>query len=56
MLIELPRQVPDGLAIDVAGDLYISLYNPNIVYRLTAAGELMTGPWPAAGAIPFIWR
>ena len=42
VLIELPRQVPDGLAFDVAGDLYISLYNPNIVYRLTGAGELIT--------------
>ena len=42
VLIELPRQVPDGLAFDASGDLYISLYNPNIVYRLTAAGELIT--------------
>ena len=42
VLIELPRQVPDGLAFDVAGDLYISLYNPNIVYRWTGAGELIT--------------
>lgn len=42
VVVELPRQVPDGLAFDVAGDLYISLYNPNIVYRLTAKGELIT--------------
>lgn len=42
VVVELPRQVPDGVAFDVAGDLYISLYNPNIVYRLTAAGELVT--------------
>ena len=42
VLIELPRQVPDGLAFDARGDLYISLYNPNIVYRLTTAGELIT--------------
>ena len=40
--MELPRQVPDGLAFDVAGDLYISLYNPNIVYRLTTSSELIT--------------
>jgi gluconolactonase len=42
VVVELPRQVPDGVAFDVAGDLYISLYNPNIVYRLNAAGELVT--------------
>ncbi len=42
VLIELPRQVPDGLAFDARGDLYISLYNPNIVYRLTTSGELVT--------------
>lgn len=42
VLVELPRQVPDGLAFDIAGDLYISLYNPNIIYRYTAAGELIT--------------
>jgi gluconolactonase len=42
VVVELPRQVPDGVALDEAGDLYISLYNPNIIYRLTAAGELIT--------------
>ncbi|MFM8745630.1 MAG: SMP-30/gluconolactonase/LRE family protein [Aestuariivirga sp.] len=40
ILVELPRQVPDGLALDVSGNLYISLYNPNIIYRLTPAGQL----------------
>jgi gluconolactonase len=42
VVVELPRQVPDGLAFDETGDLYISLYNPNIIYRLSAAGELIT--------------
>jgi gluconolactonase len=42
VVVELPRNVPDGLAFDEAGDLYISLYNPNIIYRLSAAGELIT--------------
>lgn len=42
ILAELPRQVPDGLALDVAGNLYISLYNPNIIYRLTPGGQLET--------------
>lgn len=42
VVVELPRQVPDGIAFDTAGDLYISLYNPNIVYRYTAGGKLVT--------------
>lgn len=42
VLVELPRQVPDGVAFDMNGDLYISLYNPNIIYRLTASGKLDT--------------
>lgn len=42
VLVELPRQVPDGLALDVAGNLYISLYNPNIIHRLTPAGTVET--------------
>jgi gluconolactonase len=42
VLVELPRQVPDGVAFDVDGDLYISLYNPNTIYRLTASGKLTT--------------
>lgn len=40
ILVELPRRVPDGLALDMAGNLYISLYNPNIIYRLTPEGQL----------------
>lgn len=42
ILVELPRQVPDGLALDVAGNLYISLYNPNMIHRLTPAGTVET--------------
>lgn len=42
IVVELPRQVPDGIAFDADGDLYISLYNPNIIYRLTGKGELIT--------------
>jgi gluconolactonase len=43
VVFELPRTVPDGVAFDSAGDLYISLYNPNIIYRLAAStGELTT--------------
>ncbi len=33
VVVELPRTVPDGVAFDSEGTLYISLYNPNIIYR-----------------------
>lgn len=42
VVAELPRTVPDGVAFDENGDLYISLYNPNIIYRYTTKGELIT--------------
>jgi SMP-30/Gluconolactonase/LRE-like region len=42
VLVELPRQVPDGVALDAKGDLYISLYNPNTIYRYTVKGQLIT--------------
>ncbi len=42
VVVDLPRTVPDGVALDANGDLYISLYNPNIIYRLTQAGALVT--------------
>ena len=42
VLVELPRQVPDGVALDIDGNLYISLYTPNIIYMLTPGGELIT--------------
>lgn len=40
VVVELPRNVPDGVAFDVAGNLYISLYNPNIIYRYDTRGTL----------------
>jgi gluconolactonase len=39
-VVELPRNVPDGLAFDAEGNLYIACYTPDIIYRLTPAGEL----------------
>lgn len=42
VLVELPRQVPDGVALDRNGDLYISLFNPNIIYRCGPGGALVT--------------
>jgi sugar lactone lactonase YvrE len=39
-VIELPRTVPDGLAFDAEGGLWIGCYQPNRVYRLDASGDL----------------
>ncbi len=49
MVVELPRTVPDGLAFDREGNLYISCYNPHVIYRLTPAGklDLLLDDWEA---------
>ena len=39
-VVELPRTVPDGLALDTVGNLYISCYRPDRVYRMAPQGEL----------------
>ncbi len=39
-VVEMPKTVPDGLAFDTDGKLYISCYRPDAVYRYTPRGEL----------------
>jgi len=39
-VVELPGTVPDGVAFDVKGNLFISCYTPDIIYRFSPAGEL----------------
>ena len=39
-VVDLPGTVPDGVAFDVKGNLYISCYTPDIIYRLSPSGEL----------------
>ena len=39
-LVHLPETVPDGLAFDTEGNLYISCYRPDRIYRLTPSGQL----------------
>jgi len=40
-VVRLERCVPDGLAFDANGALYISCYQPNQLWRLSASGELV---------------
>ncbi len=42
VIVELPRTVPDGVAFDSAGNLYISFYNPNLIQRFGTDGRLVT--------------
>ena len=39
-VVELARTIPDGLAFDVEGNLYIACYTPDVIYRLTPGGML----------------
>jgi len=41
-LVELPGTVPDGLARDAEGGLWISCYQPNRILRLAPDGALVT--------------
>jgi gluconolactonase len=40
-VVALPGAVPDGLAFDAHGGLYISCYTPDIIYRLSIDRELI---------------
>ena len=42
VILEMPRQVPDGVALDRDGDLYIAMYTPNVLYRYRPGGKLVT--------------
>jgi gluconolactonase len=39
-MLALPATVPDGLAFDAEGSLYIGCYRPDRIYRRSPAGEL----------------
>ena len=39
-VVKLPGTIPDGVAFDTAGNLFISCYSPDIIYKLSPAGEL----------------
>jgi sugar lactone lactonase YvrE len=46
-VVTLPRTVPDGLAFDAEGGLWIGCYQPNHIYRLAPDGglELVVDDW-----------
>ena len=46
-VVDLPNTVPDGIAFDKEGNLYITCYAPNQVYRHTVDGklELIADDW-----------
>lgn len=39
-VVELPGAVPDGVAFDTDGNLYIACYRPDRIYRFSSAGQL----------------
>lgn len=45
----MPKTVPDGLAFDEAGNLYISCYAPNAIYKAAPDGQcsLLIDDWEA---------
>jgi len=47
---DLPRMVPDGLALELGGDLYIACYRPDRIVRVSTAGEMeiVFDDWAAA--------
>ena len=39
VFVRLPRSVPDGLAFDAPGNLYVGCYAPNAIYRISPSGK-----------------
>ncbi|MCA9858222.1 MAG: SMP-30/gluconolactonase/LRE family protein [Thermomicrobiales bacterium] len=39
-VVDLPKNVPDGIAFDMDGTLYIACYAPSVIYRLRPGGPL----------------
>ena len=39
-VVDLPGTVPDGVAFDAAGNLFISCYTPDIIFRFSPQGDL----------------
>ena len=39
-VVEFPKTVPDGVAFDTDGNLYVSMYRPDVIYRWTPSAQL----------------
>ena len=40
VVLELPRTVPDGIALDAAGTMYVACYRPDRILRIRPGGEV----------------
>lgn len=49
LFVKLPRTVPDGLAFDAKGILYVSCYTPSCIYKVTPNGKatMLVEDWTA---------
>ena len=49
LVCTLPETVPDGLAFDAAGNLYVSCYSPNKIFKVSPTHEvsLLIEDWDA---------
>jgi gluconolactonase len=47
VVAELPRTVPDGIAVDAGGRLYVACYAPDRIYRIVPGGapEVLFDDW-----------
>ncbi len=55
VLAQLPGAVPDGIAYDAEGTLYVGCYRPDAIYRVTGGGKvelLLADPWGTTLAAP----
>lgn len=51
VLVEMPHTVPDGLAFDAVGNLYVSCYQPDAIFRLSPDGRLQLLTYDPHGTI-----
>ncbi len=49
VVVSMPKTCPDGIALDVKGNLYISCYAPNAIYKVDGKGQidLLVDDWEA---------